>query len=145
MTFAYLFAICLVVKERNYQLPAVPSRGHGIVLLLFFTLAFIAQNLALVNINSKDWWFDLKTKKDKIEMGLFVTRYVSTLFMFVLGLKAPGITSIANEDEENLVNNENEVRDFLINPLVTKAINNVFVVFRKIDRHSGMVGRSCEL
>lgn len=109
MIFAYLFAICLVVKERHNQLPSVPTRGHGIILLLFFTLTFIAQNVALVNINSKDWWFDLKTKKDKIEMGFFVTRYVSTLFMFVLGLKAPGITSVANEDEELLVQNENEV------------------------------------
>jgi ATP-binding cassette, subfamily B (MDR/TAP), member 6 len=100
MMFAYLFAICLVVKERHYQLPSVPSRGHGIVLLLFF---------ALVNINSKDWWFELKTKKDRIEMGFFVTRYICTLFMFVLGLKAPGITSVLSEDEEVLVDNENEV------------------------------------
>jgi ATP-binding cassette, subfamily B (MDR/TAP), member 6 len=109
MMFAYLFAICLVVKERHYQLPSVPSRGHGIVLLLFFTLTFIAQNVALVNINSKDWWFELKTKKDRIEMGFFVTRYICTLFMFVLGLKAPGITSVLSEDEEVLVDNENEV------------------------------------
>lgn len=109
MVFAYLFAICLVVKERHYQLPSVPSRGHGIVLLLFFTLAFIAQNVALVNLNSTDWWFNLKTQKDRIEMSFFVTRYACTLFMFVLGLKAPGITSIANEDEELLVQNENDV------------------------------------
>lgn len=108
MMFAYLFAICLVVKERHYQLPSVPTRGHGVVLLLFFTITFIAQNVALVNINSKDWWFELKTETDRIEMGFFVTRYVCTLFMFVLGLKAPGITSISSEDEDLLVN-ENEV------------------------------------
>lgn len=107
---AYLFAICLIVKERHYQLPSVPTRGHGIVLLIFFTLTFIAQNIALVNINSKDWWFNLKDKKDRIEMSLFVTRYICTLFIFVLGLKAPGITSIAAEDEHVLINgNENDV------------------------------------
>jgi Mitochondrial ABC-transporter N-terminal five TM region len=99
------------MKERRNQLPSVPTRGHGIILLLFFTLTFIAQNVALVNINSKDWWFDLKTEKDRIEMGFYVTRYVATLFMFVLGLKAPGITSVANEDEDLLVQNENDVSD----------------------------------
>lgn len=88
----------------------MPPRGHGIVLLLFFTLTFIAQNVALVNINSKDWWFDMKDKEDRIEMSLFVTRYICTLFTFVLGLKAPGITSIASEDELLLDEDENEVR-----------------------------------
>lgn len=107
--FSYLFAICLVVKERHYQLPSVPTRGHGIVLLLFFTLTFISQNIALVNINSKDWWFEMKDRKDRVEMSLFVTRYICTLFTFVLGLKAPGITSIASEDEQLLVEEENQV------------------------------------
>jgi ATP-binding cassette subfamily B (MDR/TAP) protein 6/ABC transporter ATM len=106
---SYLFAICLIFKERHNQLPSVPTRGHGIVLLIFFTLTFIAQNLALVNINSKDWWFEMETRKDRIEMALFVTRYICTLFIFVLGLKAPGITSVASEDEEVLVDNENNV------------------------------------
>lgn len=79
-------------------------------MLIFFTLTFIAQNVALVNINSKDWWFNLKDKTDRVEMSLFVTRYICTLFMFVLGLKAPGITSIAAEDEHVLINdNENDV------------------------------------
>lgn len=100
---SHLFAICLIAKERHYQLPSVPARGHGIVLLIFFTLIFIRQNLSLVNINSKDWWFDMNTKYDRIEMALFVTRYICTLFIFVLGLKAPGIASIASEDEELLV------------------------------------------
>lgn len=107
---SYLFAICLTVKERHFQLPSVPTKGHGIVLLLFFTLNFIAQNVALVNINSKDWWFEMKNQDERIEMALFVTRYACTLFLFVLGLKAPGITSVASEMEEPLVDNENEVR-----------------------------------
>lgn len=107
--FSYIFALCLIAKERHYQLPSVPTRGHGIVLLVFFTLTFIAQNLALVNVNSKDWWFDVKTRRDRIEMSFFVARYVCTLFIFVLGLKAPGITSVLSEDEINLIETENEV------------------------------------
>jgi ATP-binding cassette, subfamily B (MDR/TAP), member 6 len=76
---------------------------------MFFTLNFIAQNVALVNINSKDWWFEMKSKEERIEMAFFVARYVCTLFMFVLGLRAPGITSVASEMEEPLVDNEMEV------------------------------------
>lgn len=40
-------------------------------------------------------------------MSLFVIRYVCTLFIFVLGLKAPGIKSVAAEDEQLLVDDEN--------------------------------------
>lgn len=45
-------------------------------------------------------------------MALFVTRYICTLFIFVLGLKAPGITSVVSEDEVHLVEQENEVTKF---------------------------------
>lgn len=56
----------------------------------------------------------MKDRQDRIEMSLFVTRYVCTLFIFVLGLRAPGITSIASEDERYLVEDENEVSLTLI-------------------------------
>lgn len=106
---AYCFAICLINKERHYQLPSTPANGHGIILLLFFTLNFISQNVVLFNINSNDWWFVMKTNTDKIEMGLFITRYVGAMFIFVLGFKAPGIQRIAaDEDEAILVDNVNE-------------------------------------
>lgn len=39
----------------------------------------------------EDWWFNLTCLKDKIEMTLFVLRYISCLLIFILGLKAPGI------------------------------------------------------
>ncbi|XP_022219589.1 ATP-binding cassette sub-family B member 6, mitochondrial [Drosophila obscura] len=89
--FAYPFCICLILKERFYQLPSVPTRGHGLILLLFWTLAFINESLAFINLRHEDWWFNLKSNKDQIEMGLFVTRFLCSLLIFVLGLKAPGI------------------------------------------------------
>lgn len=88
------------------------------MLLIFFTLTFVCQNVALVNLNGDNWWFAMKSKNDKIEMGLFIVRYVSTLFTFVLALKAPGISDTtninSNDDEAHLVNdiNENAVRQF---------------------------------
>ncbi|KAE8740122.1 ABC-transporter, subfamily B member 03 [Frankliniella occidentalis] len=84
-------SIALLVVERHYLLPSVPSRGHGLVLLLFWSLLFIFENLSFVNLRKDDWWFHLTTLTDKIEMALFVLRYVSCLGIFVLGLRAPGI------------------------------------------------------
>lgn len=105
--FAYPYSLCLVIKERFYQLPSVPTRGHGLVLLLFWTLGFMNENLAFVNMRQEDWWFNLKSSKDKIEMGMFVCRYIFSLLIFVLGLKAPGVSWPYNReggDREELVN-----------------------------------------
>lgn len=48
---------------------------------------------------------------DQIEMGLFVLRYVSCLLMFLLGLKAPGITQninyfTLNDSQRNFMTNQ---------------------------------------
>ncbi|VEN58269.1 unnamed protein product [Callosobruchus maculatus] len=85
---AYPFSIWVIKVERHYQLPSLPPRGHGIVLLVFWSLTFIAENLAFLNLGQQNWWFHLS---DQIEMALFVLRYVTCLLIFFLGLKAPGI------------------------------------------------------
>uniref|UniRef100_A0A1B0AAF4 ATP-binding cassette sub-family B member 6 n=1 Tax=Glossina pallidipes TaxID=7398 RepID=A0A1B0AAF4_GLOPL len=97
---AYPFSVCLILKERHYQLPSVPTRGHGLILLVFWTLAFINESLAFINLKHEDWWFHMKTRKDEIEMGLFITRYLIASLIFVLGLKAPGITFPYNSQRE---------------------------------------------
>jgi ATP-binding cassette, subfamily B (MDR/TAP), member 6 len=122
-----LFALCLISKERHYQLPSTPSRGHGVILLLFFTLNFISQNVALINLNAEDWWFQMKTKRDNIEMGLFITRYIGTMLCFVLGLKAPGIQSIENEDETVLIDNESQ-NNVSFNLITCKCILIIFIL-----------------
>ncbi|KAH8389401.1 hypothetical protein KR200_008632 [Drosophila serrata] len=108
--FCYPFSICLILKERFYQLPSTPTRGHGLILLLFWTLAFINESLAFINLRHEDWWFHLKTNKDQIEMGLFVTRFLCSLLIFVLGLKAPGIMAPYNPHQrlDNDTSNESE-------------------------------------
>lgn len=77
--------------ERRYLLPSVPPRGHGFVLLVFWAFIFISENLSFVNIQKEGWWWHLRNLQDRLEMSLFVGRYVSCMIMFVLGLKAPGI------------------------------------------------------
>ena len=54
--------MCIVVLfvERHYQLPTPPSHGHGVVLLITWSLGFIAENLAFLSIDNQQWWFHLE-------------------------------------------------------------------------------------
>ena len=81
----------LLHLERNALLPSIPARGHGLILLIFWTLTFVAQNLAFLNMKNEDWWFDLQTQADIVEFTLFIVRFVTTCAAFLLGLKAPGL------------------------------------------------------
>uniref|UniRef100_A0A224XIP0 ATP-binding cassette sub-family B member 6 n=1 Tax=Panstrongylus lignarius TaxID=156445 RepID=A0A224XIP0_9HEMI len=90
-TLIYPLSAILIIVERNYLLPSVPTRGHGLVLLIFWTLMFISENLMFINLHRSDLWFNLKTWTDKLQMALFVLRYITCLIVFVLGLRAPGI------------------------------------------------------
>ncbi|KDR08849.1 ATP-binding cassette sub-family B member 6, mitochondrial isoform X3 [Zootermopsis nevadensis] len=101
------FSAILIILERNYLLPSVPTRGHGLVLLFFWTLVLASESLSFINLNRDDWWFHLTTLTDEIEMGVFVTRFVSCVVLFVLGLRAPGI--MTNRDYFNLSNSSTEL------------------------------------
>ncbi|PBC28742.1 ATP-binding cassette sub-family B member 6 [Apis cerana] len=100
----YPYSIYILKIERHKLLPSVPPRGHGLVLLGFWTLAFVSENLVFVNIGKLEWWFHLNTLTDQIEMALFILRYVSNLIIFALGLKAPGITGNTNPEYHTLNN-----------------------------------------
>ncbi|CAB3368075.1 Hypothetical predicted protein [Cloeon dipterum] len=89
-----LYSLVLLVVERKYMLPSVPARGHGVILLIYWTLLFVSENLTFVNIKEKGWWFKLKDLTDDIEMGLFIGRYIACLLIFILGLQAPGLMTL---------------------------------------------------
>jgi len=93
----------LIYLERNALLPSIPARGHGMILLIFWTLAFVAQNLAFLNMKNEDWWFDLITTADCIEFSLFIVRFVMTCVAFLLGLKAPGLYTTERLYREGLI------------------------------------------
>ena len=57
----FLFSLLLVRAERMLELPSTPTQGHGIVLLIFWTLAFIGENVRLLNVQNRDWWSRSKT------------------------------------------------------------------------------------
>ncbi|XP_012267076.2 ATP-binding cassette sub-family B member 6 [Athalia rosae] len=91
-TITYPYSVHILRVERYKLLPSVPTKGHGLVLLGFWTLNFIAENLVIINIGRLEWWFHLNSLSDQVEMSLFVLRYTTSLLIFALGLKAPGIS-----------------------------------------------------
>lgn len=56
----YVYSLIVLRFERKYSLPSVPTRGHGLVLLTFWSLIFIFENLSFVNLGQQSWWFKLK-------------------------------------------------------------------------------------
>lgn len=97
----------LAVIERRYLLPSVPPRGHGFVLLVFWAMIFVSENLSFLNINKEGWWWHLKDLQDRLEMSLFVGRYISCMIMFILGMKAPGIMHQFEYLESDDINRRN--------------------------------------
>lgn len=88
---AWSGSVRLLFLERNKALPTIPTRGHGLVLLMLWTFALIKEHLPLVSWWSKKYWWYLKDDSDKIEFGLWIIRYVCTIGVFIIGLKAPGL------------------------------------------------------
>ncbi|XP_071102435.1 ATP-binding cassette sub-family B member 6-like [Haliotis cracherodii] len=89
---AWIISLRLMSLERNYALPSIPTRGHGLVLLLFWCLAFVRENLAFVSWWSHKWWWYMDSVENHLEFGFWVVRYVFTLALFIMGLKAPGLS-----------------------------------------------------
>ena len=57
--FAWGGTLRLLSLERKKMLPSIPTRGHGLVLLVFWALAFLRENLAFISWWSHSWWWYL--------------------------------------------------------------------------------------
>lgn len=62
-------AIALLQLEHTRVLAHDRTRGHGTVLLLFWALAFAAENLTLVCWRSPLWWWALEDTNQKVCWG----------------------------------------------------------------------------
>ena len=65
LTFLCLFTswlgtLKLISLERKSMLPTIPTRGHGLLLIVFWTLAFVRENLAFLSWWSHSWWWYLE-------------------------------------------------------------------------------------
>lgn len=57
----YPYSVHILKVERHKLLPSVPPHGHGLVLLGFWTLAFVGENIVFINIGKLEWWFHLNS------------------------------------------------------------------------------------
>ena len=61
LLYSWCASMRLMFLERGKVLPSIPTRGHGLVLLVFWSLAFVKENLPFVSWWSPDYWWHLKT------------------------------------------------------------------------------------
>ena len=88
LTWLMAFFVLRAESSRYFK---VHLSRHSIGLLIFWSLAFVIENLAFISLNNPHWWFGQKTRIQKAEFGLFVTRYTIVVLIFALGLKGPGL------------------------------------------------------
>ncbi|KAM4668125.1 ATP-binding cassette sub-family B member 6 isoform 2-T3 [Amazona ochrocephala] len=103
--------IALLQLEHTRVLAHDRIRGHGTILLLFWALAFAAENLALVCWRSPLWWWALENTNQKVQFGFWLLRYICTFMLFILGMKAPGLPRkpymlLVNEEERDVENSQ---------------------------------------
>ncbi len=104
MTVAWPLSVSVICLERKRLLPSIPTRGHGLVLLIFWSLAFITENLAFLSWFSDDWWWHNR-EYDHI---LFCVRFLALLQLFLM--KHSNITSFWFSDPAS-----NKYRYFAVN------------------------------
>ncbi|KAH9496236.1 ATP-binding cassette sub- B member 6, mitochondrial [Bulinus truncatus] len=88
---SYIVSWWLLAMERRSMLPTLPTRGQGIVLLLFYALMFIRETLMFISWNSSEWWWQLDGPYDKLELAFFILRYLLITILLVLGFIGPSI------------------------------------------------------
>ncbi|XP_027446561.1 ATP-binding cassette sub-family B member 6, mitochondrial isoform X3 [Zalophus californianus] len=84
---------------------------HSSGLLLLWTVAFTAENLALVSWNSPQWWWARADLGQQVQFSLWVLRYVVSGGLFILGLWGPGLRPQSyalkvNEEDQDVERSE---------------------------------------
>lgn len=90
MVLAWLIAL-IVLRHESFQFFKAKVQTHSFGLVLFWSLSFLTENMSFISWNNSNWWFHLKSTLDELELGLFITRYVCMLMLFLIGMKGPGL------------------------------------------------------
>ncbi|KAF7689736.1 hypothetical protein HF521_013089 [Silurus meridionalis] len=106
---AWAWATALLRVERKRILVMDSTSGHSAVLLLYWTMAFVAENLAFVSWESPRWWWGFENSEQLVEFAFWLFRYICSGALFFMGLRAPGLprrpySFLINEDERDVEN-----------------------------------------
>lgn len=66
---AWAWAVAVLTVERRRVLVMDRTRGHSTALLLFYAVAFSAENLAFVSWYSPHWWWRLEDTQQQVGGG----------------------------------------------------------------------------
>ncbi|KAG7241004.1 hypothetical protein INR49_026034 [Caranx melampygus] len=95
----WVWATALLRVERRRVLVMDRTRGHSTALLLFWAVAFSAENLAFISWYSPHWWWGLEDSRQQVQFALWLMRYIGTGLLFFIGLKAPEPVGRTNENQ----------------------------------------------
>jgi ATP-binding cassette subfamily B (MDR/TAP) protein 6 len=56
---SWILSVYLVYIECCKTLPSIPTRGHGLILLVFWTSEFIIENLSIISFKSPEWFWNV--------------------------------------------------------------------------------------
>ncbi|KAM9820598.1 ATP-binding cassette sub-family B member 6 [Neosynchiropus ocellatus] len=103
----WAWAVSVLRIERRRALVMDRTRGHSAVLLLFWAVAFSAENLAFISWYSPRWWWSLDNAQQQVQFALWLIRFIGTGLLFFIGLNAPGLPRrpymlLINEDERDV-------------------------------------------
>jgi len=74
-TVSWVLAAVLVYLECHWMLPSIPTRGHGLVLLILVTVSFVFETLALLSWFSPLWWWTIRTYVAVLSLLSHLTSY----------------------------------------------------------------------
>lgn len=79
-------------------MPTAQTRGHGLIILTFWCLAVLAELFTLISYRSPYWFFQPIIQRASpieevhiVRFGYWIFRLVATIFIFAIGLRAPGV------------------------------------------------------
>ncbi|KAJ6633177.1 ATP-binding cassette sub-family B member 6 [Pseudolycoriella hygida] len=101
-----MFSIRLTLMERHNLLEIGLTNGHGVVLLIFWALTFINDNVSMLALKNREWCF--YNLRDVVQLALPTVRYICSLSLVILGLMAPGIPSNPDRGYQKLSDLEPE-------------------------------------
>ncbi|KAH9496235.1 ATP-binding cassette sub- B member 6, mitochondrial [Bulinus truncatus] len=97
---SYVMSLLLLTMEKSSMLPSLASKGQGLILMIFWGLLFVRENLMFVSWGSPEWWWHLNNSSELAEFGLFVARYTLIMFLLILGVIKPKPSPYKALDEE---------------------------------------------